>query len=511
MEEETKLKKKIIWSAITIVVVLGLGILYTVLIVSLIKNDLGENFELVGWKHLLAILLFAILFTALCSLCCFLLYLVKTRKKTVAEATQITYIDDLTGLPTKSRHKEEMVPILKRAKGMYAYAICDVSDFKFVNETYGYEYGNMALKHIASVFRKSLRKNELVSRTSGDHFGILLQYETVPELVERLQQMLGEAAQFPSDKDGNAYKAVFTCGVYLIQGDEDPNKIRARATVARKSLKKALATQIGLYSEEDHNKELLTKELENELKSALRNNEFIVYFQPKYDITSERIIGAEALVRWEHPQRGLLSPGIFIPLCEENGFVREIDFYVFDIVCSKLKEWVEKGKQLITISVNFSRLHLEDSNFVERLVEMANSHGIPPKYLEIELTETAVYSEMDTLLTAMHQIKEAGFGLSMDDFGSGYSSLHLLREMPVDVLKLDKGFLDDCSGEETTREKRIISHVISMAKDLEIAVLAEGVETAQQKDFLKNTNCDMIQGYYYAKPMPAENFEYYLA
>ena len=175
-----------------------------------------------------------------------------------------------------------------------------------------------------------------------------------------------------------------------------------------------------------------------------------------------------------------------------------------------MKQWKEEGKKLIKVSVNFSRLHLANPGFVDRLVKVVSDYELEPANIEIELTETVAYEEMGNLLEVMRQIKEAGFGLSMDDFGSGYSSLNLLREMPVDVLKLDKGFLDDCGGNSSTREKRIISHVISMAKDLEISVLAEGVETMQQKEFLKESNCDMIQGYYYAKPMPTEQFVEYL-
>ena len=216
------------------------------------------------------------------------------------------------------------------------------------------------------------------------------------------------------------------------------------------------------------------------------------------------------MVRWNHPTKGMLPPGMFIPLCEENGLICLVDFYVLEEVCRQMKRWKEADKKLIKVSVNFSRLHLSNKSFVDKLVHTVKKYDLEPSNLEIELTETVAYEEMDKLLDVMHKIKEAGFGLSMDDFGSGYSSLNLLREMPVDVLKLDKGFLDDCGDSDASREKRIISHIISMAKDLEISVLAEGVETMQQKEFLRESNCDMIQGYYYAKPMPTELFVTYL-
>lgn len=509
MEEEDKLRRRIIGTAISTMVVLGGTIVYLCIAVRGLLREYESAAQRYGVRHAITGVVAAVLLALLLVSVIFLCYFIREKKLVKERKTGSNPYDELTGLPLKAPHKERMGEILRSTRGNFAYAICDVSDFKYVNETFGYEYGNLALKHIAATLRRNLKRHELVSRTSGDHFGMLLQYDTEEQLKERLSRILEVAAQFPEDAYGNRYRAVMTCGVYLIGEERDPNKIRARATVARKSLKKAFVTQIGFYSEEDYNRELQNRELENELKGALANRQFVVYFQPKYDITSEHIIGAEALIRWEHPQRGLIAPNVFIPICEENGFVREIDFFVFRTVCEKIRSWIDQDIPPIVISINFSRVHLEDRNFVKQLIETAREYQVPPKYLEIELTETALYSEMNTLLEAMRQIKSAGFGLSMDDFGSGYSSLHLLREMPVDVLKLDKGFLDDCAGEDT-REQRVISHVISMAKDLEIAVLAEGVETSQQRDFLKNSNCDMIQGYYYAKPMPEQQFDTYI-
>ncbi|MGN0505271.1 MAG: EAL domain-containing protein [Lachnospiraceae bacterium] len=475
-------------------------------VISLVPSEV-----VYGQQRVMEIALLAVLGTLLVAIIFFLLYFIREKKRVAREVWRTTNVDSLTGLSTKPRHKEEVAEILAESKGKFAYATCDVSNFKYVNETYGYEYGNVALKYIAASLKQALKKNELLSRTSGDHFCMLLRYENEDKLEERLYQMLDKASRFPIDREGNSYKAVFSCGVYLIQEERDVNKIRSRANVARKGIKKSFTTQIAFYNEEDYAKELLTRELENDLRRALDEREFIVYLQPKYDIVSEKMIGAEALVRWMHPKKGIIPPGQFIPMCEENGFIREIDFYVLEEVCRKLRQWMNDGKKPVTISTNFSRLHLDDPEFVKHLVKTVESYQISPNYIEIELTETAVYEEMETLLNVMHEIKEAGFGLAMDDFGSGYSSLNLLREMPVDVLKLDKGFLNDCEGEQTKREKSIISHVISMAKDLEISVLAEGVETEQQKEFLKDSSCDMIQGYYYAKPMPMELFEQYMA
>lgn len=444
------------------------------------------------------------------ALVCGAIYYREARKKINSELLQSVAVDDLTGLPTKQQHKIEATQILKESKGKFAYVSCDIVDFKFFNENYGYAYGNIALKNIASILLKEMKKNELLSRTTGDHFCMMLNYKDEESLKERIFSLMEKVSDFPIDEKGGMHKAIFRCGVYLIRKDDDINMVRSRANMARKAISKCINTKINLYSEEDLAKELERKELEEELRYAVERKELLVYFQPKFDITSEKVIGAEALVRWNHPKRGMLPPGMFIPICEENGYICTVDFYMMEEVCKQMKQWKDAGKRLIKVSVNFSRLHLSNKGFVDKLVETVKKYDLEPANLEIELTETVAYEEMENLLEVMHQIKEAGFGLSMDDFGSGYSSLNLLREMPVDVLKLDKGFLDDCGGNSATREKRIISHVISMAKDLEISVLAEGVETVQQKEFLRESKCDMIQGYYYAKPMPTDHFATYL-
>lgn len=434
---------------------------------------------------------------------------VKRKERALERESQGVILDDVTNLPIKEQHKLEATKILKQGKGKFAYVSCDVSGFKYINETYGYVRGNTILRHIATVLSESLEKDELVTRTTGDHFCMLLHYTDKKELRERVLEMLQRASVVLLH--GVEHQLVFNCGVYLISQEDDINKIRARATAARKHNGKGFQTQIHFYQASDMEEEVEIQELETEIRRAVEQKELKVFLQPKYDISSERVIGAEALVRWEHPEKGMLSPAKFVPACEANGFICSIDLYVFQEVCHQMRRWMDEGKELVKVSVNFSRRHLSNVNFVSHLVSIVNYYGLETSWLEIELTESVAYEEMETLLEIMRQIKEAGFGLSMDDFGSGYSSLALLREMPVDVLKLDKGFLDGCSGEKAeTRDQRIVSHIISMAKDLNISVLAEGVETAQQKDFLKESNCDMIQGYYYAQPMPAENFEQYL-
>lgn len=445
--------------------------------------------------------------TAFLVLCVVTAWLRKKSKRK-QENAQIE-LDALTGLPTKQQHKRMVSEILKRPQGNYAYISCDIIEFKCFNEAYGYECGTETLRQIAAIWKESLRENEHLTRISEDHFCMFLEYESTAELEARLRKMFLHTSETIYNDRGGKHQLAFRGGVYVIEGNQNINVIRTRAEMARMQADQLHCTTIMFYDKETVRKRLREKELENDIKAAVENRELLVYFQPKFDVLSEKVIGAEALVRWNHQERGMLNPEMFIPLCEANGYICTIDFYVLEEVCKKLKQWKDNGCKLLKVSVNFSRMHLAHRDFVENLKNVVATYDVDPAYVEIELTESIAYGEVENLVNVMKQIKSAGFGLSMDDFGSGYSSLNLLREMPLDVLKLDKEFFG--AYEETNgREQKIIKHIISMAKDLDITVLAEGVETKQQKEFLKEFKCDLIQGYYYAKPMPVDKFTTYL-
>jgi len=433
------------------------------------------------------------------------------------EVYRAAYVDTLTGLPSKAKHKLDAQELIDKKDKQYAYVTFDIDNFKYINEMFGYEYGNRVLIYIADTLRAFVKSDELCARTSSDKFALLLEDTGSKEDLEaRVKALFKEICEGRNPEDWlNVCAMSFSSGIYRIEGKMDINEVRANANLARTECKKSIVDEIIFYDEKLKNRRVEEKELEYEAEKALVNKEFLVYFQPKYDVETEKIIGAEALVRWNHPERGMLSPGWFVPLFEANGFITEVDLYVLNQVCELLEKWIMLAVPPICISVNLSRVHLYEKDLVERLIEVVRQHNVPPEYIEFELTESAFYEGTDELLRIMTQIKEAGFRLSMDDFGSGYSSLNLLRRLPVDVLKLDKVFLEDCdettaekcSTEDETRGERIVTHVISMAKDLKMEVLAEGVETQDQKEFLKTARCDMIQGYYYARPMPMKEFE----
>lgn len=426
------------------------------------------------------------------------------------EICKAAYEDPLTGIPSKTKHKLDAQALINKQDKKYAYVTFDINNFKYINEVFGYEYGNRILIHIAEVIKTFANPGELYAHISGDNFALLLVDEgSQEELSRRIEELFKKIIESKEPENELSMCTLkFSCGVYRIEGAIDINHVRANANMTRTECKKQVLSDILYYDEALKTRRVEERELEYDAENALKNGEFLVYLQPKYDVVTERIIGAEALIRWNHSERGMLRPDLFIPLFESNGFIVELDRYVLVKVCELIAAWVEAGLPLMCISVNLSRTHLYEQDLVERLVAIVKQYGVPPQYIEFELTESVCYEENGTMLQVMEEIKKAGFRLSMDDFGSGYSSLNLLRRLPVDVLKLDKEFLNDCDEEGgIERGRQIITHVISMAKDLEMSVLAEGVETKGQKEFLQKAKCDMIQGYYYAKPMSMPEFE----
>ncbi len=246
------------------------------------------------------------------------------------------------------------------------------------------------------------------------------------------------------------------------------------------------------------------KNISKKMEYALKNNEFKLYLQPKYNIKTSRIIGAEALVRWQEKNGNIISPCDFIPLFELNGFIEKLDFYMLESACKQIRKWLDEGEKCIPISVNFSRIHMENEKIVEQIKKVVSGYGIPRKFIEIELTESTMINNERRMVNILNSLHESGFVLSMDDFGSGYSSLGLLKNLNVDIIKMDKSFLTNNTNEE--KGNIVIESVIDLAKKLNIKTVAEGVETIEQVAFLECVNCEIAQGYYYSKPVPAELF-----
>lgn len=439
------------------------------------------------------ILGFALLFTYIASM--------QNKSKKILE--KIAFVDNLTGMPNWNKFKINSTELLKtNIDKNYAIILFDIDKFKIVNELYGYKEGNNILKNISKVLTDSLEEDELVARISADNFQILIKYNSDKEIIERIDTIIQKSRAVDN------YILTFSFGIHKITDRSlSIDSLSDRANIARRTIKDSHVNYYAFYDDAIRNKILAEKEIENMMVSSLENEEFKVYLQPKYYINTSKIAGAEALVRWKHPKRGLISPAEFIPVFEQNGFVVNIDLFMFKKVCEKLREWLDNGFSIITISVNISRLHLHTPNVAETLYKIAKNYNVPTDHIELEITESAVinFDDVKSLIDIMNEFKKYGFKISMDDFGTGYSSLNILREMPVDILKLDQAFFD--KNGDTPRGKIVISDVVVMAKHLNMITVAEGVETKEQTVFLKDIGCDMAQGYYFAKPMPVDNFE----
>lgn len=419
---------------------------------------------------------------------------------------QNLWLDPLTGAWNLNKFTIEANAFLKQTHTrQYVVVYADIKKFKLINEAYGYAEGDRILIAFKELMTKFLAEDEMFARISSDHFLGLLRYNGEESLLERLKFFDDQLNKIP--KQGtDTYKIIVISGICLLEpGLKSITTIIDRANIARQAVKSYHKSTYNFYNVEVKQRIVKEKHIEDLMEDALKNGEFIVYYQPKIDLASHVMVGAEALVRWRRSDQTIVPPDDFIPIFEKNGFIVEMDFYVFEQVCRKIREWLDLNIQVVPISVNFSRVHLGTMSFVERLVEIVDRYRIPKGLLELELTESAFIENANALLKTFNRLKELKFLISLDDFGTGFSALKLLTEMPVDVLKLDKDFLK--KGQTTRREQIVLEHVVSMSQNLDIKVVSEGVETNEQADFLTKIGCNLAQGYLFARPMPLEEFE----
>ncbi|MDF2587391.1 MAG: diguanylate cyclase/phosphodiesterase [Anaerocolumna sp.] len=434
-------------------------------------------------------------------------YLLKMRASEKA-SKQLYYIknyDALTGLPTLHKFKKDLKQLLsEHPESQYAIVYSDISEFKYINDTLGYDVGDKILCSFASMLTSDQTDSLCFARISGDSFLSVLLYQDEKSLEDKI---INFNEQFNASMKSKypANKFIVISGVSLIDSREDVTVAIDNANLARKSIKPATKTTCKFFNSSMKLKLLKEAEITNSMEQALKNGEFIVYLQPKIGLSENKLVGAEALVRWNKDRVKLMPPNDFIPIFEKNGFIVNLDFYIYEEVLKLLRTWLDQGKTVVPISVNVSRIHLNDENFVNEIKKLVDLYEIPYYLLELELTESIFLNNTEVALSAIKKLRQLGFGVSIDDFGAGYSSLNLLKDMATDVIKLDKEFFGQ--GEMQREEQIIVSSIISMAKQLNMKVLSEGVETKTQSEFLKSVSCDMAQGYLYSKPMPINEFE----
>lgn len=378
----------------------------------------------------------------------------------------------------------------------------NIARFKVINDLFGEETGDRLLKYVAEFLKNIQLESCVYGRLYADNF--ILFYPTKGESRQRFIHSL----QLLAESFALDYRIEFYFGVYTVTDTTlSVNTMLDRATMG---LAKAAHNGLVICGEYDDNMRddiVNEQKIVNSMHASLRRGDFIVYLQPKYQLSTGRIVGAEALVRWQHPQLGFISPAKFIPIFEQNGFIYQLDKYVWEKTCELLHEHIVAGRELLPISVNVSRIDLYSPNITQVFDNLVRKYQIPTELLELELTESAYVDNPQQIIEITKELQASGFRILMDDFGSGYSSLNMLKDMPVDILKIDLKFLANTDDEAESRGSDILRSVVRMAKWLGIPVIVEGVETASQVDFLKGIGCEYGQGYYYAKPVPIEQYE----
>ncbi|MGN0598024.1 MAG: EAL domain-containing protein [Ruminiclostridium sp.] len=415
--------------------------------------------------------------------------------------------DTLTGIYSKKKFFEETHALLMdNPDDKFTFIRFDIDRFHLINSYFGMETGDEMLKYIGrnlSVYAARYEKSAY-GRIDGDIFGICIPTQNRDEILDAVHQCSRILKSFSINFD-----MVPAFGIYEITDSNTPvDTIFDRANLAVKSCKGSYFSNYAFYDEEMGKRIEQEQEIVNDMNAAIKENQFHVWYQTKYDIRTNRPAGAEALVRWIHPEKGMISPGKFIPIFEHNGFISKLDSYVWERVCKDLRRWIDEGKTPHPISVNVSRVDLSNPKLVSHILGITEKYGIPHNLLNLELTESAYTDNPEKTIQIMKELKDAGFIILMDDFGSGYSSLSVLKDIDVSVLKIDMRFFSKSAVEG--RGKSIIASVIRMAKWLKIPVIAEGVETKEQVEFLKSLGCEYVQGFYFAKPMPVEDYEKYL-
>ncbi len=412
--------------------------------------------------------------------------------------------DAMTGIYNEQKFFQATREMLDEAYDeKFAFVRIDVDRFKMVNMLYGAEEGGRMICKIAQAVSEIVKKNKkgTYGRINGDIFAICVPYrgkQEVEKMVEDLRQNIKQKNE--------PYYLETSAGIYMIEDTSmEVTKIYDNATIAAGQCKGQYMVHKVFYSRQMSEHLMQEQRVINEMDEALAKEEFVVYFQPKYELAKMQPYGAEALVRWQKPDGTLVPPGDFIPIFEKNGFVVKLDYYVWEKVCQFIRNELDAGRDIAPISVNVSRINLYNPQFLESIIDLVETYKIPPKYLSLEITESVFSEDATVIQDAVNYLHKAGFTILMDDFGSGYSSLNILKDVNLDVLKIDMKFFS--KGPSDAKARKIVEAVIKMAEALEMTVIAEGVEDKEQVDFLCELGCDYIQGYYFAKPMPLTEYQ----
>ena len=479
------------------------------------ENFIGKGFIYIRMSDV-SIVMITTLILGLLFFIIFMLFLVNMigNIKNQKRSMKLFFMDLATGGHNRMWYIYKGEALLKkRASASYQYAVVSLHSVKYNTfcMCHSVSEGETIIRKVSDTIAGHINRREVFAHESPECFMLLLRVKDQDELNSRLNTLISDLEKIDVNHTFTYHLGV---SVLLPPRDADGRILRRRYIDLEQDYNNAVTARNTLNGKEDSGIAYFDLKLVEERKwhdqveehcrEALTNQEFLVYYQPKYDPVSKLMKGTEALIRWQSPVLGFVSPGKFIPIFEHNGFITEIDHYMLEHVAMDQKKWMDQGIECVPVSVNISRAHFIESDLAEQIRDTVDKAGAPRNLIEIELTESAFFDDKNALIKTISKLKEYGFAVSMDDFGSGYSSLNSLKDMPLDILKLDAEFFrGDGQGE---RGKIVVSETIKLARSLNMRTVAEGVEIKEQVEFLAEQGCDMIQGYYYAHPMPADEY-----
>ncbi|MBP5331436.1 MAG: EAL domain-containing protein [Lachnospiraceae bacterium] len=417
------------------------------------------------------------------------------------ENVRLYMTDMFTGIPNLNSFNDRITEVIRRHETeKYEVACFSMIDNDLMYSRYGYDEVDKCIKEYAQIAASMVEKGELLARYGDVEFLALVEKSRMDDFLLKLNGIT--VHPFLGQRE-NDFLVNICAGVYQISDEDSVGDVIGKVGIAHRAAKDRNSPCRIYYDESMKDGSVEAAYLTKAFSDAIKSREFVVFYQPKVDLRSMKLHGAEALVRWNHAGE-FIAPGRFIPLFEKNGYVVHVDFYVLDQVCRDLRSWLNAGLEPVRVSSNFSKLHIASPEIVNQIVDVIDKYGIPHELIEIEFTETTAAGETERLTQILRELHANGISTSIDDFGSGYSSLNMLQTMDFNVLKIDKGFLD--AGIKDAKTKKIIGSIIRMARDLGMQVVAEGVEKHEELIFLKDNGCDMIQGYYFDKPLPGDEY-----
>ncbi|MEG0861535.1 MAG: EAL domain-containing protein, partial [Pseudomonas sp.] len=438
---------------------------------------------------------------------------ISERKASEQRIHRLAYYDALTHLPNRTLFQDRLHTALQQAERQKAWVVLmflDLDRFKPINDSLGHAAGDRMLKDMAERLLDCVDEDDTVARMGGDEFTLLLQPRVTREMalnraINVAEQILASLVR-PFVLENREFFVTASIGIALSPQDgSELSQLMKNADTAMYHAKERGKNNFQFYQADMNASALERLELESDLRHALEQNEFILYYQPQFSGDGKRLTGAEALLRWRHPRRGLVPPGDFIPVIEELGLVVDVGDWVLKEASRQLKSWHQAKLRVPKVSVNISARQFSDGQLGTRIATILKDTGLPPACLELELTESILMREVDEAMVILDSLKKLGLSIAVDDFGTGYSSLNYLKQFPIDVLKIDRTFVDGLP--EGEQDAQIARAIIAMAHSLNLAVIAEGVETHEQLEFLREHDCDEVQGYLFGRPMPANQFE----